>query len=424
MDPLLRAMSMMARTLTLRHKLIKLLASRYGGYYDVPTDNTPIMATPPEPDDPETRAQITEVVNSCFEALHDFHTWDAEAASYWTSIFANRRGSPPPTTLGEVASPGQDYYDVETACTIILIRSARLILLTSMLAYISEDMMGDPELLSLLETEVGLTIHDTLACVPFALGDVPAPPPVPIFPGRAQSRSASFSAATPSLSPYMAAATPTPSVYSAPDTATRQPSPGFHPFSASPEPLSAVGEDGESKGIAHDGAAAVIIVQSIRLVASCAYTTPEQASQAVAVLARLNAGIGIRAAAVNNHGVAPSTPFSWPGTTNTNGTPKLRWEREQMWLRHRRKIKVEEQQQQEHFRRASFAASVASMPTVMTDDGSWGLGGPYDSNTAPSSAVFSPTLDFSSPSPGLTTNSFSPSMSQADVQTPGTTSSW
>lgn len=143
------------------------------------------------------------------------------------------KGRGTPTALGEVAS-GRTHYDVETACTIILIRSARLILLMSMIAYHYLLEQGDhtgialAEYIPFLEMDVAAVIDDILAGVPFALGDV-----------------------------------------------------------------SPCGRPGP---VAHDGAAAIVIVHSIRLVASCAYLTPDQGRKAMDVLARLNAGIGIRAA--------------------------------------------------------------------------------------------------------------------------------
>lgn len=208
-DPLLRALGMMSRTLALRHRL-----HSYNAHLD-------------------TKEHVS-IIQSCSETLDDFHLWDVEAATYWQSMF---KGRGIPTALGEVAS-GTTHYDVETACTIILIRSARLILLMSMIAhhYLQEQQhdgviqAGLAEYMPYLEMDVTTVIDDMLACVPYALGDV----------GR-----------------------------------------GGLPGTAS-----------------HDGAAAIVIVHSIRLVSSCAYLTPEQSRKATEVLERLNAGIGIRAAVV------------------------------------------------------------------------------------------------------------------------------
>ncbi|MBE3047390.1 hypothetical protein IMZ48_33730 [Candidatus Bathyarchaeota archaeon] len=130
------------------------------------------------------------------------------------------RGSP--TALGQIAS-SMTYYDVETACTIILIRSARLILVMSMIAHIEM-----AEWAPFLEQEATMTIDDILACVPYALGDV-------------------------------------------------DPS-------------------GMPSSVSHDGAAAVMIHQPIRLAASCALATPEQVQRAAAILERLRSAVGIRAA--------------------------------------------------------------------------------------------------------------------------------
>lgn len=195
-------MSLMSKTLSLRHQLLSIHPISF--------------SAPADPISPHLDYQ-TSVIQGCFETLDDFQTWDAEAASHWASMFSGRGA---PTVLGQVASV--PYYDAETACTIILIRSARLILLMSMIAYINM-----AEWTPVLEGEVELVINDILACVPHALGE------------------------------------------------------------QNPAGLSSV---------SYDGAAAVMIHQPMRLVASCAYTTPEQLQTANDILARLNAGIGIRAA--------------------------------------------------------------------------------------------------------------------------------
>ncbi|KAL2177417.1 uncharacterized protein P884DRAFT_223917 [Thermothelomyces heterothallicus CBS 202.75] len=225
-DPLLRALSMMSRTLSLRKRLL-----------------SPGAEQPPLVDDPVEQAAV---LHGCFETLDAFHRWDEEAAEYWKTTFEGRAV---PTALGEVApppsssaaaagsgGPAPQHYDVETACTIILTRSERLILLVSMIAYHyyqERDGRGAEtglaECVPVLGQHVGMAIDDILASVPYALGDV--------------------------------------------------------------------GPGGVPSSLAHDGAAAIVIVQSIRLVASCAFASPAQLRSANDVLARINAGIGIRAAA-------------------------------------------------------------------------------------------------------------------------------
>lgn len=227
-DPLLRALGMMSRTLLLRHMLL----SGHAGL------------------DAEDQASI---IQRCSEALDDFHLWDIEAASYWQSMF---KGRGTPTALGEVAA-GRTHYDVETACTIILIRSARLILLMSMIARHrlreQQDSIGATlaDYMPFLELDVAAVIDDILASVPYALGDV--------------------------------------------------------------------GPGGLPGKVAHDGAAAIVIVHSIRLVSSCAYSTPEQERKAMDILARLNAGMGIRAAV----------------TMREEDISRAKWAQEQIALRSR-----------------------------------------------------------------------------------------
>jgi hypothetical protein len=267
-DPLLRALAMMSRTVSLRNRLLS-------------PDHALL--------DPQEQAALLQ---SCFETLDDFHNWDAEAAAYWRNTFEGRTT---PTALGEVAA-GTTHYDPETACIIILVRSERLILLMSMIAYHhyqqhqyeqqqqhqhqqqqqqpgdssihnSSSTIPDPCLTAcvpILEQHVHLAIEDMLASVPYALGDV--------------------------------------------------------------------GPGGAPGTLAHDGAAAIVIVQSIRLVASCALASPEQLRRATAVLARLDAGIGIRAAA--GPGLRVDEQEGEEGVDD--GVVKSsRWMREQKFLRER-----------------------------------------------------------------------------------------
>ncbi|AEO71237.1 uncharacterized protein THITE_2147922 [Thermothielavioides terrestris NRRL 8126] len=242
-DPLLRALAMMSRTVSLRNRLLS-------------PDHALL--------DPQEQAALLQ---SCFETLDDFHNWDAEAAAYWRNTFEGRTT---PTALGEVAA-GTTHYDPETACIIILVRSERLILLMSMIAYHHyqqhHSTIPDPCLTAcvpILEQHVHLAIEDMLASVPYALGDV--------------------------------------------------------------------GPGGAPGTLAHDGAAAIVIVQSIRLVASCALASPEQLRRATAVLARLDAGIGIRAAA--GPGLRVDEQEGEEGVDD--GVVKSsRWMREQKFLRER-----------------------------------------------------------------------------------------
>ncbi|KAM7202241.1 hypothetical protein V8F33_002958 [Rhypophila sp. PSN 637] len=252
-DPLCRAMAMMSTTLGLRHSLIQHLDSHSQHLRHLPTDPT---------------EKTLEIIQSCFEALDDFASWDCEAATYWQTTF-QERGIP--TTLGQISSRGT-HYDVETACTLVLIRSARLILLMSVIAYYyqMEDQGPIMQILALLSqcepllsSDVTKTIDDMLACVPYALGEI--------------------------------------------DTLT-----GL-PHTTGP-------------GIKHDGAAAMVIVHSIRLVASCAYASEDQLQRAFQVLARFDKGIGIRAASCLG-GASQDDPRRVVVPLST------RWAREQAFLR-------------------------------------------------------------------------------------------
>ncbi|KAM0548807.1 hypothetical protein ACHAPJ_009663 [Fusarium lateritium] len=226
-DPLLRAMSMMSRTLSLRHRLCWLMQSK---------------VTQQEADSPSAASQTSTgpeeehtLIQECFDKLDSFNVWDHEAATYWQSTFEGRGV---PTVLGEMGS-GKMHYDAETACIIILVRSARLILLQSMLLYQSTLQPFDEEegydygamwaeSMPLLESDVRKTIDDMLASVPYALGDI--------------------------------------------------------------------NPSGMPATMIHDGAAAIIIVHSIRLVTHCAYATPSQTERAEIILTRMNSAIGIRSA--------------------------------------------------------------------------------------------------------------------------------
>jgi hypothetical protein len=226
-DPLLRALGMMSRTLSLRHRLGWLMHSEL--FQQEAT--SPSTASQSSAGSEEERLLIQE----CFDMLDSFNTWDYEAASYWQSTFEGRGV---PTTLGEMGS-GAMHYDAETACIIILIRSARLVLSQSMLLYQStlrtldeDDEHGYgamwAETVTLLESDVRKTIDDMLASVPYALGDIDA--------------------------------------------------------------------NGMPATMTHDGAAAIVIVHSIRLVTHCIYTTPSQNERAEIILTRLNSAIGLRSA--------------------------------------------------------------------------------------------------------------------------------
>ncbi len=236
-DPLMRAIAMMSKTLSLRHQL-----AQYVTFPDIHLQDLPVhvvITTPPSlpsdiyvTPDPEGHASA---VGSCLEALSSFDAWDDGAAAYWKSTFENRSI---PTKLGEVSGQ-MSYCDPQTACTITLVRAARLILQLTLITYhnmmeVSDDdgscgnMLDWEVLLPTLQMDIHKCIDDILACVPFALGDV------------------------------------------------------------SP--------NGQPSMLQHDGAGAIVICRPLRLITYCSYATPAQVEFAQRSLERLNAAIGIRSA--------------------------------------------------------------------------------------------------------------------------------
>ena len=255
-DPLIKAMSMMTKTLSLRHQLSKCVT--------FPDFNQAMLgATPPSPTsvhsihvNPDMNAHES-AVRACLETLEDFHAWDQEAASYWQRTFEGRTL---PTALGEVGVQLTDC-DPPTACTIILVRSARLILLLSLLTYhnmmqvADDDTFGDmaawDHWLPTLHGDIHRSIDDILACVPFVLGDV--------------------------------------------------------------------GSNGQPSTVTYDGAGAIVITQPLRLVTFCPYAKPEQVDVARKTLERINAAIGIRSA-VSWEGEHPG-PVQWSPSPSSFAAP-------------------------------------------------------------------------------------------------------
>ncbi|KAF5232326.1 hypothetical protein FAUST_8788 [Fusarium austroamericanum] len=228
-DPLLRALAMMSRTLSLRHRLFQFVQSESFQQGGSPSASS---------EDSKSAEEERLLLQECFDMLDSFHAWDCEAATYWQNTFEGRGV---PTMLGEMGA-GNMHYDAETACIMILVRSARLILLQSMLLYQTtlqpeEEEQEDEsrsyqamwaQCVPILECDVRKCVDDMLASVPYALGDIDS--------------------------------------------------------------------NGMPSSMMYDGAAAIMIVHSIRLVTHCVYTTPAQAERAGIILTRLNSAIGIRSA--------------------------------------------------------------------------------------------------------------------------------
>ncbi|KAI1421793.1 hypothetical protein F5Y12DRAFT_668716 [Xylaria sp. FL1777] len=231
LDPMMRAMSLMTRTLCLRHNLLECAANL--------KNNDELKGDMPQPKKKRRSVETDQsTLRACFEALEEFDRWDAEAEPYWKNTFAGRNM---PATLGEIAT-GTTYYDPKTACIIILVRAARMILLLSILEYYDVirvscreadtwrvgDQAAWANCIPILEKNIRLAIDDMLYCVPFAMGDL--------------------------------------------------------------------GPDGSPVSIPQDGAAALVVFQPIRLVTYCAYATAEQRRCGQDILNRMKSAIGIRAA--------------------------------------------------------------------------------------------------------------------------------
>jgi hypothetical protein len=228
-DPLLRALAMMSRTLSLRHRLFHFIQTEIFQQGGSPSASS---------EESKSAEEEKLLLQECFDMLDVFHAWDCEAATYWQNTFEGRGV---PTMLGEMGA-GNMHYDAETACIIILVRSARLILLQSMLLYQTTLQTAEAEqedeyssyhamwaqCVPVLECDVRKCVDDMLASVPYALGDIDS--------------------------------------------------------------------NGMPSSMMYDGAAAIMIVHSIRLVTHCVYTTPAQAERAAIILTRLNSAIGIRSA--------------------------------------------------------------------------------------------------------------------------------
>ena len=216
---------MMSKTLSLRHRLFQFIQSDIFQQIGSPSATSETSS-----DADQERLLLQE----CFDMLDGFNDWDCEAATYWQMTFEGRGV---PTVLGEMGA-GKMHYDAETACIMILVRSARLILLQSMLLYQTTLQTVDDEYsnyqamwaqcVPVLESDVRKCVDDMLFCVPYALGDIDS--------------------------------------------------------------------SGMPSTMMYDGAAAIMIVHSIRLVTHCVYTTPAQGERADIILTRLNSAIGIRSA--------------------------------------------------------------------------------------------------------------------------------
>ncbi|KAJ8120369.1 hypothetical protein ONZ43_g2910 [Nemania bipapillata] len=229
-DPMMRAMSLMTKTMSLRQDLLKCSTNL--------NRNRESKENLPGSENQEPSYQTDQyILQECFESLEEFDRWDTEAGPYWKDTFDGRSIA----ALGELATSAA-YYDPKTACIIILVRSARLVLLLSILEYYDAirgacseaeawrigDRAAWENCVPILQQKTRLTIDDMLYCVPFALGDL--------------------------------------------------------------------GPDGSPVSIPPDGAATLVVFQPMRLVTYCAYATPVQRQRSQDILSRMKTGIGVRSA--------------------------------------------------------------------------------------------------------------------------------
>ncbi|GAP87192.1 putative transcriptional regulatory protein [Rosellinia necatrix] len=251
-NPMMRAMALMTQTIQLRQSLLEcsINTNRYHNATEYSSSSSGSQGYSDEADQ--------STLSACFQALEEFDTWDIEAESYWRDTF---NGRSIPAALGDPAR-GVAYYDPKTACIIILVRSARMILLLSILEYydaIRVSCSGEDgwrvgnqaawvSCIPILEENLRLAIDDMLYCVPFAMGDR--------------------------------------------------------------------GPDGGPVTGSQDGAAALVVFQPVKLVTFCVYATPEQRKCSQDILDRMNTTIGVRSA-MSWEKQAPliaSAPPQQPGT--------------------------------------------------------------------------------------------------------------
>ncbi|KAI1749332.1 hypothetical protein F4782DRAFT_514184 [Xylaria castorea] len=249
LDPLMRAMSLMTKTMWLRQSLLKYST-------DLNEDHKPKGNMLPSNNKGRSVETVQSILQKCFEALEEFDRWDVEAEPYWKKTFEGRNM---PAALGQLAA-GSAYYDPKTACIIILIRTARMILLLSILEYYDSiriscretetwrvgDQAAWANCIPILKQSIRLTIDDMLYSVPFAMGDL--------------------------------------------------------------------GPDGNPASIPQDGAAALVVFQPVRLVTFCAYATPEQRKRGQDILSRMKSAIGVRSAVSWEEQAASNTAPVMPGT--------------------------------------------------------------------------------------------------------------
>ncbi|KAH8646332.1 hypothetical protein BX600DRAFT_519154 [Xylariales sp. PMI_506] len=95
-------------------------------------DGASLPSTPASPGDDNNVGIARATLVSCLELLTEFDKWDQDAIPYWEAKFPHRT---PPSAMGRIAKEIK-YYDVGTACSVLLVRSSRMVMCLSILRYI------------------------------------------------------------------------------------------------------------------------------------------------------------------------------------------------------------------------------------------------------------------------------------------------
>jgi hypothetical protein len=177
------------------------------------------------------------LIKDCFETLDAFHQWDADAASCWRETF----GSPSaPVPVGEAAGGGH-HFDTKTSGTIILLRSCRLILLMCLSEYLGT-------VTAQVQAEHQDTSEAWATCIAHLQHDINL-----------------------TMNDILHCV---------------------------PYALGDLDVEGNPSTVLYDGAGALTILQSLRLVCYNPNSTPDQVAKAQAALERFSSSMGVRSAVI------------------------------------------------------------------------------------------------------------------------------